>query len=527
MIHGADLGCTPNQLINISHLETLSSVVPLGEIAATKSQEAVVLFTSGSTGTPKGISVSHGNLLCAVESFSRHYNLGSETVSLQHTAYSFDISLDQIFVGLANRGRVHVARRNVRGDPQQLAETIAKEGITYVKTTPSEISLIARSGLEALKGNRSWTWAFSGGEQLPDTLYRDLQELGLPQLRLFNAYGPAEASIAANHFEVVSSGTGVGPIPIGSPLENYSTYVVDEDLQPVPSGIPGEILIGGGGVAQGYLDQELTKKKFLPDPVSPSSFRKNGWNRVFRTGDLGKMNQDGSLVFLGRVDGDTLVKLRGLRIDLGDIEAAVLKASNGAIAEAVVTVRGEPQFLACHVVMSHTFKLDDDTPDVQRFLRTLLARLALPVYMVPAVILQVEEVPITLHGKRDRRAAALLSLSQHSEFTHTPAVARNNSFSETQTVMVKREAPGAGLSEIGMRLRDLWMRVLPGDLLTSREIDDSTCFFETGGNSLLIVQLRQLIMSELDVVVPVPALLECQNFGEMVTLVEDSLESPD
>ncbi|KFY80141.1 hypothetical protein V499_00977 [Pseudogymnoascus sp. VKM F-103] len=507
------LGCSSDKLINVSNIITdRQHLAQLPPVEAHGNDRAVVLFSSGSTGTPKGIAISHSNLVCKIESFSHRFRLaGSELVTLQHTAYSFDVSLDQIFVGLANGGRVHIASKSIRGDSAELAATIVRERVTFVETTPSEMQLIVQFGLAELAGNKSWTLALCGGEKFPESLKMDFRELNLPHLRLFNVYGPTEATIAVTHFEIsyrsIRHETDEAqPIPIGPVLPNYSISIVDNNLQPLPAGVPGEILIGGGGVALGYLDDALSVKSFIPDPFASPAFRAKGWDRVFRTGDRGRMHHEGNVSFEGRIDGNTMVKLRGLRVDLGDVESSILSAAHGLVSNVAVSMRGDPAFLVGHVVMSTQQHQSAPPMDTESFLRDLLPKLQLPAYMIPAVLVPVDKIPITNHGKRDQQAIAALPMRS------SPSLHALGTKSDVDSSFLFTKTQAA--------LKEIWIQLLSEDITASRPISTNSEFFEMGGNSLLLIRLRKNIQNTFDINIWLPTLMEATSLGAMAEVIE-------
>ncbi|MGC5011550.1 amino acid adenylation domain-containing protein [Streptosporangium sp. DT93] len=328
---------------------------------------AYVLYTSGSTGRPKGVVVPHRaltNFLLAMRALVRS---SPEDVWLALTSLSFDISALELYLPLVTGGRVVVADAETARDGARLARLVREEGVTHVQATPSGWRVLLSGDLPRVTG-------LTGGEPLPVRLARELR----PRVeRLVNVYGPTETTIWSTAWEVPEE---PDEIVVGHPIANTVVHVTDPSGGPCPIGVAGELLIGGAGVATGYLGRpDLTAERFVPGP---------GGSRHYRTGDRVRLRGDGALEFLGRTDGQ--VKLRGHRIELGEIEA-VLDAHPG-VRQSVVAVRGDR--LVAFVVPAG---------EAIGGLREHAA-LQLPGYMVPGVFAELETLPLTPNGKIDRNA---------------------------------------------------------------------------------------------------------------------------
>ncbi|KKA18098.1 Hybrid NRPS/PKS protein 1, partial [Rasamsonia emersonii CBS 393.64] len=482
--------------INVSSLTTPAQ----RELANSSRPEdpAVILYTSGSTGKPKGIVLRHSSIRNEMEGYSKQWQIGQEVV-LQQSAYTFDFSLDQMLAGLSNGGTVYVVPKSDRRDPVKIAALIAAENITYTKATPSEYSSWIQHGSASLTNAKQWRFAFGGGEPLTDSLKREFRSLNNPDLRLMNSYGPGEITISCTkapipyHSDDDYSGK---PNPLGSPLPNYAMYVVDKNLDLVPAGVTGEIVIGGLGPAIGYLNnEELTRAKFIPDVYSPPELRANGWTTVYRSGDLGRLQPDGTFVFHGRTDGDSQVKLRGIRIELEDIESSIIQAAGGAVTRAVASVRGEPQFLVAHVEFADNFP----EADKAKFAKQLIARLPLPQYMRPAMIIPLDAIPLNSHSKIDRLAIKNLPLPEATA-----------------------SASDADLTDTELALKDVWLSVISKDIAGVVNIDADSDFFHIGGNSLLLVKLQARIREVFDVAVPLLKLFESTALRAMAARIAEA-----
>jgi hybrid polyketide synthase/nonribosomal peptide synthetase ACE1 len=471
--------------------------------SARSDQPAAILYTSGSTGTPKGIVLQHRGICSQMEGYTKTYQLGAERV-LQQSAFTFDFSLDQIFTGLVNGGMLSVVPSDKRGDPLSITEIMHQQSITYTKVTPSEYSMWMQFGHDNLVKATQWRFAFGGGEPLTKAILHQFSALGLPQLRLSNSYGPAETSIASHkgfidYREAIPSGEDK-TIPCGFSLPNYATYILDHQQNPLPVGMPGEVVIGGAGVSLGYLtDQSLTSRVFTTNPYATPFMTEHGWTRMHRTGDVGHLQNDGSLVFRHRMAGDTQIKLRGLRINLQDIEQNMVFTAGGVLKDAIVSLRsGDPEYLVAHVVFSSDAAVDDEAV----FLEQLLARLPIPQYMMPVMAIPLERLPVTKHSKVDRKAIAALELPQ-----------RLSRVEDTET---------SDMSQTMLQLSQIWEDLLPHLKSVGPRLQASTDFFQIGGNSLLIVRLQSRIRQVFNVAVRLVDFMNLSTLGDMARKIEDS-----
>ncbi len=351
-------------------------------IAAGADDTAYVLFTSGSTGRPKGVRVPHRAAVNFLASMARMPGLGPDDTLCAITTLSFDIALLELMLPLTVGARVALADRATASEGEALARLLDTVEATVMQATPATWRMLLDAGWRGRPGMR----LLCGGEALPRELADRLLGCGR---ELWNVYGPTETTVWST-IERVQPGEGA--VSIGRPIDNTEVYVVDERMQPVPAGVPGELLIGGLGVAQGYLDRpELTREKFIADP-----FGTRPGGRLYRTGDLARWRRDGTLEVIGRIDHQ--VKLRGFRIELGEIESVLLARDD--VAEAVVVCREDrpgDKRLVAYVVPTAGAAVDAAA------LRAT-ARERLPDYMVPSAWMALERMPLTPNGKVDRRA---------------------------------------------------------------------------------------------------------------------------
>ncbi len=411
---------------------------------------AYLIYTSGSTGEPKGVLVQH-HALCDFSLVMREsYQLGSEHTWLAITTIAFDACIMELFPLLLAGGTVALAPPRQGADGEGLSKLLDDTGATHLWATPTTLRILIGSGWQ---GAADLT-IFSGGEAVD----RDIAETVLPLCRtLINGYGPTETTVfATNH--IIESGTG--PVPLGRPMEHMTMYLLDEDGHPLPPMARGHFWIGGQGVTLGYLNRpELTAERFIKDP-----FRDAPEAVMYQSGDVGYVDHEGTLYYLGRSDHQ--VKLRGYRIELGEIESRL--ADHPEIQDAAVLVRedepGEQRLVAYFVPKS-------SPPPTSESLQDYLAAL-LPEYMVPAWFLDLEEFPTTAGRKLDRR--------------QLPAPPEEPSISLKE---------GASLAE---KIASLWAK-----LLGRPRISLTDHVFRLGANSLNAVRFQGLLKQELGHQLPI------------------------
>ncbi|GAA3194176.1 amino acid adenylation domain-containing protein [Actinocorallia longicatena] len=402
---------------------------PSGEAAP--DDLAYVIYTSGSTGTPKGVAVQHRQIVNYLEGVRRRFAIvpGSSFGLLQ--SLHFDFGITTFYLALATGGCVHMLSKRASG--AELASFVASRRIDYLKMTPSHLAALAdEAGAAALLPRRA---LILGGEASRTAWVRELARLG--GCEIHNHYGPTEATVGATTWRVTDDGDTGTLTPIGRPLPGTRVYVLDPDGRPVPPGVAGEIHIGGDRLARGYLGRpELTAEKFVPDPFAAEG------DRLYRTGDLGRFLPGGELEFLGRRDHQ--VKLRGFRVELGEVEAA-LGGCEGVV-RAVAVVRDDRLIAYLEGTAG--------TPAAE--LRAGLSE-RLPDYMVPGRFVWMDRLPLQAHGKVDR-ARLPVPEEPAGEFT----------------------APHGPVEEL---VAGIWSEVL--GVAEVGALDD---FFDLGGHSLLATQ---------------------------------------
>jgi amino acid adenylation domain-containing protein len=449
--------------------------------AAVPSNLAYVMYTSGSTGRPKGAMILHAglvNYLCwAVDAYAVEKG-GSVPC---HSSIAFDLTVTSLYPALIAGGQVELLPEDIAAQ-NLLAALRRGEVRNLVKITPAHLNALTQQlRPQELAG---LTKAFViGGENLPAeslSAWRDQAS----DTRLINEYGPTETVVGCCVYEVGPGDPRNGPVPIGRPIANTQLYVLGEDLRPVSRGTVGELYIGGAGVARGYLNRpELTRERFIVDP-----FSRQAGARLYKSGDLARERDDGSLECLGRIDDQ--VKVRGYRIELGEIEAAL--ASHPAVQSCAVLARedvpGNKQLVGYAVARRETAR--PSTEDARAF----LAR-RLPDYMVPAHLIFLDSLPLTQNGKVDRGALPAPSLAAAA-------------------------APGGSLvaprNEIESIIAAIW-----ADVLRLKDISVDADFFELGGQSLMAIQVLAKINDRLGVDLLPQAFLENSTVAALAVLVSE------
>ncbi|CAH0229002.1 non-ribosomal peptide synthetase [Pseudomonas carnis] len=424
---------------------------------------AYVIYTSGSTGQPKGVGNTHGALAERLQWMQATYQLNETDVLMQKAPISFDVSVWECFWPLIAGCRLVLAGPGEHRDPHRIAQLVQEHGVTTLHFVPPLLQLFIDEPLVA--ECTSLRRLFSGGEALPAEL-RNRVLARLPAVQLHNRYGPTETAINVTHWQCAASDGERSPI--GRPLGNVICRVLDEQLNPLPAGVPGELCIGGIGLARGYLGRAgLTAERFVADPLGAAG------TRLYRTGDRARWNADGVLEYLGRLDQQ--VKLRGFRVEPEEIEARLL--GQVGVVQAVVLVR-DAQLIGYYTA--------DTELDEQRVKTALAAEL--PEYMVPALLMRLDAMPLSPSGKLDRRALPepVWQTREHVE-PHTPL--------QLQIAAIWREV--LGLPRIGLR-------------------DD---FFALGGHSLLATQIISRTRQACDVELPLRTLFEASELGDFAQQV--------
>lgn len=419
---------------------------------------AYIIFTSGSTGTPKGVVVRHRPVINMIEWVNKTFAICENDKGLFITSLSFDLSVYDIFGILATGGTVRLVGTDDIREPARLLDIIYNEDITFWNSAPQALQQLVPF-FEKARGKKSISkikHVFLSGDWIPVTLPDKLKSV-FQECEVIALGGATEATVWSNYYRVGKVEPWWPSIPYGKPIQNAKYYILDKYLRPCPFGVPGDLYIGGECLASGYInDEELTANKFVQNPFVPGE-------KMYKTGDLARWLEDGNMEFLGRADFQ--VKVRGYRVELGEIESILLK--HDQVKEAFVFAKKDASgnnYLVAYYVLGRS--IEDGTkrltPDeIKGYLSKYL-----PGYMVPSYFAELEQMPLTSNGKLDRNA--LLSIENNAAKVKSQIVLPSN--------------------DIQNLIADIWKQVLNRDKVG---IYDN--FFDLGGNSLSIVEVNYKI----------------------------------
>ncbi len=434
-----------------------------------------LLYTSGTTGLPKGVMVEHRQLINFLWTMMDKPGITASDVLLAVTTLSFDISMLELFLPLLVGARVEILSKEASLDAEQLTKAIEESGATVIQATPTTWRLLLDGGWKGAPGIK----VLCGGEALTSDLARQL----LPQVgSLWNMYGPTETTI----WSCVQPITKPTDITIGRPIANTSVYVLSKGLKPVPIGVAGALYIGGDGVVRGYMNRpELTAERFVEDPFSdiPGA-------RMYNTGDLARWLPSGELECLGRTDHQ--IKIRGYRIEMGEVEAVL--SEHSAVRQAAVDARPDPS--GGLRLIGYIVPDTEDVPTVES-VRSFMA-VSLPDYMIPALFVIVQELPLTANLKVDRKAL--------------PDPDRN--LLQTDSEFIPPQ------SETEKIIAEEWTNILQ---VENVGLNDN--FFELGGHSLLATRVISRLKATLEISVPIPVLFEHPTVGQLAKWIESRGEA--
>ncbi|WP_107666519.1 non-ribosomal peptide synthetase [Cyanothece sp. BG0011] len=425
---------------------------------------AYIIYTSGSTGKPKGVEISHQAIVNFLWSMAQQPGINPHDVLLSVTTLSFDIAGLEIFLPLITGAKVVLVSGETAMDGVALSEKIDQCHASMMQATPATWQMLIDAGWQGKQDLK----ILCGGEALSQTLAKDLL---IKSGELWNMYGPTETTV----WSMIQKIESAENITIGRPINNTQIYILDNHLQPVPVGVPGDLYIGGDGLARGYVNRpDLTEERFINSPFFQGGSREQGVReKIYKTGDLAKYLPSGKVEYIGR--SDYQVKIRGFRIELGEIESQLNQHS--ALKNAVVIAKKEASGINRLVAYYIPKKEESVTNEKLRsYLKTKL-----PDYMIPSAFISLDEFPLTPNGKINRKA-----LPELDEFV----LSDNDNFVPPQT-------------EIQQAIAAIWSEVLG---LNSVSINSN--FFELGGHSLLATQVISKIQEMLKVEVPIKHLFE-------------------
>lgn len=441
-----------------------------------------ILYTSGSTGKPKGLLNLHRGVVNYLHFMREIYQLGAEDSILQLTSLGFDLSIFEIFGFLSYGATVHMMDDLQMRDPDYINLQIESHHISCISAVPTMLRALSESKAAHPGYEHHPKWIFPAGEALLRSDVELIRKAYSNSTKIVNLYGPSECSICQSTYLVPDNlSTDLQGIPIGRPVNNTNSYILDKYLQPVPLGCRGELFIGGVGVGSGYLNRpELTAEKFLPDSFHPARV-------MYRTGDIVRQTQDGTIHFIGRKDDQ--VKIRGYRVELGEIEAII--AGYPGVKDAAVRLwkDGRNSILAAYITVH-----PDSGLELEKSLHEYLNE-HLPFYMLPSVIQIMPTLPYTATGKVDKRA---LPEPGNDKIENSYLAPRD----ETEKNLVS-----------------IWEKVLDVKKIGIRDN-----FFELGGHSLLAVRMFSMIQKEFGKSIPLVILFKDATIQALATFLENGME---
>ena len=445
---------------------------------------AYVIYTSGSTGRPKGVPVPHANVARLFSATRHWFDFGARDVWTMFHSAAFDFSVWEIWGALLFGGRLVIVPREAAVSPSAFHELLATERVTVLNQTPSAFRQLIRADEEESR-RLALQWVVFGGEALDlAALAPWIERHGDAAPELINMYGITETTVHVTWRRIVAADLErSGSSPIGAPIPDLQVHLLGRDLELLPVGIPGEIHVGGAGLARGYLGRPvLTAERFVPDPFSGKPGA-----RLYRSGDLARRRPDGDVEYLGRIDGQ--VKIRGFRIEVGEIEAALNRHEGlrESVVMALPDVSGGRRLVAWVVPKEG----EVETAELREHLKA-----SLPDYMVPAAFVTLDRLPLTGNGKVDRRALPAPEAVAHAH----------------QGVKL------APRSRTEQRLAEIWREVLRLD-----EVGVHDNFFEAGGHSLLVAQLASRVRGAFGLDLPLRAIFEAPTLEGLAARLETLL----
>jgi amino acid adenylation domain-containing protein len=459
--------------IDISHIDLLAFSSENPQISFSSNQLAYTIYTSGSTGRPKGVMIMHHSAVNLIKWVNTRFQVDQKEILLFITSICFDLSVYDIFGMLSSGGSIVIAEQDQILDLAQLAGLLKTHQVTFWDSVPTTLDFLIRS-LESKNVNYQQTelrLVFLSGDWIPLNLYHRIKKF-FPNAEVISLGGATEATVWSNYYPITHIHPEWKSIPYGKPIDNNFFYILDEQLNTVPNGEQGELYIGGVGVAVGYAnDLEKTNHSFIKDP-----FNKECGGIMYKTGDLGRMMEDGNMEFLGRKDQQ--VKIRGFRVELGEIESVIRKYP--LVDQVIILAKdldGVKRLLG-YIVPKPGYNHED----MLQFIRKNL-----PDYMVPALWMQLTELPVNANNKIDRNAL--------------PDIIKSNSEKE---LITPRNQPEADMAHI-------WKQVLE---VSEISMDDN--FFDLGGQSLIAVELISEVEKKFKIKMPISILFKYPTIEALV-----------
>ncbi|MEQ9660884.1 amino acid adenylation domain-containing protein, partial [Fulvivirga sp.] len=449
------------------------------KVSLNKDDLAYVIYTSGSTGTPKGVMIEHHSLINLIQDLQKRYPLKKDDSYLFKTSCSFDVSVAEIFGWFAEGGSLVILDQGAEEDPSEILSCIDKLKVTHSSFAPSMFSVVV-SHLEATgtPSIESLKYVLLAGEVLPMELVKRFNLLEA-KAKLENLYGPTEGTVYSSAYSTENI-KDEKSVPIGQPISNVEMYIFDEHMNLLPYGIKGELCLGGIGLARGYLNNEdLTQERFVPDPYDSSK-------RLYKTGDIARIREDGNVEFFGRKDHQ--LKVHGFRIEAGEIESCLLEYEG--ITEAVVATKeeNEDQYLVAYYVAEEEM----DPLTIKNYISDKVSR-----YMVPAQFVHLAEMPLNASGKIDRKA--LPDVENTTRDVYEPPA-----------------------NEMEEKMTEIWADILKID---KSRISVTSSFFELGGHSLRATKLVNKVYREMGVQILLKDLFNNKTIRSLSKFVTEGIQT--
>ncbi|CAH0316009.1 non-ribosomal peptide synthetase [Peribacillus sp. Bi134] len=440
---------------------------------------AYIIYTSGTTGNPKGVMIEHKNVVRLLFNNKKKFDFNEKDVWTMFHSYCFDFSVWEMYGALLYGGKLVLVPKVVAMDTEGFLKILKKEKVTVLNQIPTPFYSLMNKELAHSEKELNLRYVIFGGEALKPKMLREWIKK-YPETKLINMYGITETTVHVTYKEIGEKEINEGVSNIGKPIPTLTAYIMDENLRLLPVGVPGELCVGGDGVARGYLNRkELTQQKFVTNPYRIEE-------RIYRSGDKARLLHNGDIEYLGRIDFQ--VKIRGFRIELGEIENSLLKVEG--ITEVIVIDKGENEnkYLCAYYVGKEEYSAGELRENLKK---------SLPDYMVPSYFIKLEEMPLTSNGKTDRK---FLPDPEGEVLTGAEYEAPRN---EMEEKLVQIFQAVLGVSNIG--------------------INDN--FFELGGHSLKATVLISKIHKELNKTVPLKEIFESPTIKELSAFVENEKES--
>ncbi|EWC44095.1 hypothetical protein DRE_07230 [Drechslerella stenobrocha 248] len=494
-----------------------SNILEISSFAGTDTSEPVLhrplknddyiccIFTSGSTGRPKGVKIRHGSLRYQIAGYYQKLGVTSDDILLLASAMVFDMSLPAIFGMMFLGSSVVVASREVRYSPPLMVDFVVDHNISSCIFTPTQLkAMLSASNASRLRSWKSLRSLVAGGEAVTCHLLASLLSLDLHMARYYNGYGPTETTICNSLLELGPNDTTKARMPLGSPLQPSSFYILDENLNEAPIGFPGELYIGGLTVNDGYINRpEITAKTFSRDPFCTEVEVQTGWGRLYKTGDSFRLLSSGNLEFFGRIGSDRQVKIRGMRTELEEIESAIWsiiradgdEKSSLKLSQVAVVYYGDSDQLVAYMTSASTPA--DISSDTIAFLRLGL-KARLPIHMIPSVFKLLERMPLSTSGKTDYKTLA--AMDPPGQEILTPS-----NWDQLEST----------LSPIQKTIAGVWRNVLSLD----QSLQSTDNFFEVGGHSLVLISVQTSIKEKFGISISLGDMFAQPTLGGMEELV--------